>query len=248
MAQRVTGKVALITGGGSGIGAATAKKLSAEGAKVVVADINEENVNKIVEEIKSAGGEAVGAVLNVGEETAWEQAIEITKQAFGGLHIVFNNAGIGGAPTSVEDETLENWEKVIAVNQTGVMLGMKHGGRLIRDSGGGSIINTSSIFGISGGFGTSVAYHASKGAVRTMTKSAALYWAKQGIRVNSIHPGFVETPILEGIDAEPLTQVTPMGRLGKPEEIADAVLFLASDESSFMTGSELVVDGGFTAV
>lgn len=187
-------------------------------------------------------------MLNVGEETAWEQAIEITKQAFGGLHIVFNNAGIGGAPTSVEDETLENWEKVIAVNQTGVMLGMKHGGRLIRDSGGGSIINTSSIFGISGGFGTSVAYHASKGAVRTMTKSAALYWVKQGIRVNSIHPGFVETPILEGIDAEPLTQVTPMGRLGKPEEIADAVLFLASDESSFITGSELVIDGGFTAV
>jgi NAD(P)-dependent dehydrogenase (short-subunit alcohol dehydrogenase family) len=240
-------KVALVTGGASGIGAATAKRLAKDGAKVVVADINDVGIDKVVSEIKTAGGEAIKVKLDVTSESSWQEAIEAVKKEYGGLHIVFNNAGIGGQFFGADNETLENWNKVIAINQTGVMLGMKHGGGLIKQSGGGSIINTSSIFGIIGGFGSSAAYHASKGAVRTMTKNAALLWAKSGIRVNSIHPGFIDTPILGDIDKKMLTDSTPMGRLGKPEEIASLVSFLAGDDSSFVTGSEIVIDGGYIA-
>lgn len=240
-------KVALITGGASGIGAATAKRLAHDGAKVAVADINQEGIDKVVDDIKQAGGEAIGIKLDVTSEDSWQTAIETIKQTYQALHIVFNNAGIGGQPNSVADETLENWNKVIAVDQTSVMLGMKHGGSLVKQSGGGSIINTSSMFGIVGGFGTSAAYHAAKGAVRTLTKNAALFWAKDGIRVNSLHPGFIDTPILGDTDKSALIGSTPMGRLGKPEEIASTVAFLASDDASFITGAEIVVDGGYTA-
>jgi NAD(P)-dependent dehydrogenase (short-subunit alcohol dehydrogenase family) len=168
----------------------------------------------------------------------------------GRLDILVNNAGIGTFP-DVEAETREGWDQLIAINQTGVWLGMKHAGPAMRDSGGGSIINLSSIFGAVGGFGASIAYHASKGAVRLMTKSAALHWATNGVRVNSLHPGFIDTPMVapvKGGDVEQLIlAATPMGRMGRAEEVAAAVAFLASDDASYMTGSEVYVDGGWTA-
>lgn len=245
--SRLENKVALITGGASGIGAATAKKVASEGGKVVVADINEENIAKVVGEITSSGGTALGVTLNVTDKSSWETAVQKTKETYGALHVVFNNAGIGGDQVDLASETLENWNKVIAINQTGVMLGHNTTIELIKQSGGGSIINTSSMFGIIGGFGSMPAYAATKGAVRNLTKNAALNWAKDGVRVNSIHPGFINTPILGDGDKTALIESTPMGRLGEPEEIANVVAFLASDEASFITGAEFVIDGGYTA-
>ena len=245
--QKLEGKVAIITGGGSGIGEATAKKIAAEGASVVVADVNEAGLQRVVEEIKATGGEATGIVLDVSKQESWEAAVAATEEAYGKLNIVFNNAGIGGATLDLTNETIENWSKVIAINQTGVMLGIRTTIDLIKKSGGGSIINTSSIFGIIGGFGAMPAYAASKGAVRNLTKNAALNFATDNVRVNSVHPGFIDTPILGDTDRSLMTGSTPMGRLGQPEEIANTVAFLASDEASFITGSEIVVDGGYTA-
>ncbi len=170
--------------------------------------------------------------------------------AFGGLHILVNNAGIGTL-ADVETETRDDYERVIAVDQTGVWLGMKYAVPAMRAAGGGSIVNLSSIFGKVGGFGGSVAYHAAKGAVRLMTKNAALRYAKEGIRVNSVHPGFIDTPMITGIKGtdleEAILAATPMGRLGRSEEIAAVILFLASDAASYVTGSELYADGGWTA-
>jgi NAD(P)-dependent dehydrogenase (short-subunit alcohol dehydrogenase family) len=171
--------------------------------------------------------------------------------ALGGIHVLVNNAGIGHF-TTVESETLETWNEVEAVTQHGVWLGMKHTGPAIEAAGGGSIVNVCSIFGTVGGFGSSFSYHAAKGAVRVMTKNAALHWAQRGVRVNSVHPGFIASPtLIERTSGTPRERAmldgTPMRRLGRPDEVAGAIAFLAGDDSTFMTGSELYVDGGWTA-
>lgn len=258
---RVSGKIALVTGGGSGIGKGSAELLAAEGAKVVVTDIVGADAQAVAEGIKKAGGEAIALQHDVTSEQRWKEVIAETKKVYGGLHILFNNAGIcvGGA---VWDFSFADWQKQNAVNIDGVFLGTKYGIPLMRDSGGGSIIITSSIAGLSGTPGLS-GYCASKGAVRLFTKAVAMDCAKAklNIRVNSVHPGVIETPIwtkmpgnvfggsrTNAIDPGAFAAATtPMRRAGIPQEIANGVLFLASDESSYMTGSELVIDGGVVA-
>ena len=246
MAQRFEGRTALVTGAASGIGRATALRLASEGAAVVVADIQEEAAQEVVGAISDAGGRAVYQRLDVSDASAWEAAIAATEHAFGGLDILINNAGIGDTDP-IEETSIETYDRVIAITQTSVFLAHKAASAALKRSGNGSVVNVSSMFGIVGGFGTSPAYHAAKGAVRLLTKSTALAWAKEGVRVNSVHPGFVETPILGDTDLEMLANVTPMGRLAQPEEIAAVIAFAASDDASFVTGAEFVVDGGYTA-
>lgn len=243
---RFNGKTALVTGAASGIGAATALRLANEGAAVVVADIQEEAGQKVVAEIRDAGGRALFQRLDVSDEDGWSAAIAATEDEFGGLNILVNNAGIGDTDP-IEETSLETYDRVVAITQTSVFLAHKAASAALKRSGNGAVVNVSSMFGIVGGFGTSPAYHAAKGAVRLLTKSTALGWAKEGVRVNSVHPGFVDTPILGDTDPEMLANATPMGRLAQPEEIAAVITFLASDEASFVTGAEFVVDGGYTA-
>jgi NAD(P)-dependent dehydrogenase (short-subunit alcohol dehydrogenase family) len=248
--NRLEGRVALITGAASGIGRTTAERLAREGAAVVITDIQDEAGAAAVTEIGEAGGRAIFVHHDVTSEEGWTSAVARAKEEFGGLDILVNNAGMGDLKT-IEDTTLAEWERTVAIDQTGVFLGMKHAADLLAASGHGSVINISSIFGTSGGFGTSPAYHAAKGAVRTLTKNVALHWAEKGVRVNSIHPGFIATPILEQAKGTPVEQgmiaLTPMGRLGRPEEIAAGVAYLASDDASFVTGLELYIDGGYMA-
>lgn len=248
--KRLEGRVALITGGASGIGKATAFRFIEEGAKVVISDIQDSLGEATVKELEAKGGVATYLHHDVSNEDSWKEVLTKIEALYGGLDILFNNAGIGDT-LSIEETPLDNYLKTTAVTQTSVFLGMKLAAPLLKKSKHASVINTSSIFGISGGFGASPAYHAAKGAVRLMTKSAALGWATQGIRVNSVHPGFIDTPILgnakETEFGEVLKQVTPMNRLGLPHEIAAGVAFLASDDASFMTGSELIIDGGYLA-
>ncbi|MEU3337753.1 glucose 1-dehydrogenase [Streptomyces sp. NPDC006668] len=248
MGSRMAGKTALVTGATGGIGDAVVRRLAAEGAAVVVTDLDADRCEKLAEEV---GGGALGLALDVSDEAAWQEAVAEATARRGELCVLVNNAGIAGMNTVVT-ETMESWEQVLGVTQTGVWVGMKHAGPSIERAGGGSIVNVASIFGTVGGFGAQFSYHAAKGAVRLMTKNAALHWAKRGVRVNSLHPGFIETPRSRELwrDTPRLTAMlegTPLGRLGTPEEVAAAVTFLASDESSFMTGSELYVDGGWTA-
>jgi len=248
--QRLQGRVALVTGAGSGIGKATAERLAREGAAVVVTDVQDGSGTDVRDGIVAAGGAASFVHLDVTAPDQWQYAVSEALAAFGRLDILVNNAGMGDLAT-IEDTELADWDRTIRIDQTGVFLGMKYAAVALIESGHGSIINISSIFGTSGGFGTSPAYHAAKGAVRTLTKNAALHWADKGVRVNSVHPGFILTPILEPTKGTPFEQMmvdlTPMGRLGRPDEIAAGVAYLASDDASFVTGLELYIDGGYIA-
>src|SRR5918995_647800 len=192
----LTGRVSIITGGARGIGHACVRRFAGAGAPVVVTDVIDDEGQHLASEIREQGRAALFLHHDVSDEASWETVVAKTIAEFGAVHVLVNNAGIGTFD-DVEQETVEGWNRLISINQTGVWLGMKHAGAAILEAGGGSIVNISSIFGAVGGFGGSIAYHASKGAVRLMTKSAALHWAKQGIRVNSVHPGFVDTPMIE---------------------------------------------------
>jgi NAD(P)-dependent dehydrogenase (short-subunit alcohol dehydrogenase family) len=217
---------------------------------VLLTDVLDQEGARLADELCRDGHRAAYAHLDVSDEAQWTAAVDAAVQLFGRLDILVNNAGIGTMP-DVEQETAEGWDRTIDINQKGVWLGMRAAIPELRKVGGGSIVNVSSIFGAVGGFGGSVAYHASKGAVRLMTKNAAIRYAPERIRVNSVHPGFIDTPMIDqvkGTEIEELIKAsTPMGRMGDPDEIGGVVTFLASDEASYMTGSEVYVDGGWTA-
>ncbi|MFM9076994.1 MAG: SDR family NAD(P)-dependent oxidoreductase [Solirubrobacterales bacterium] len=247
---RLDGRVALVTGAASGIGKATSRRLASEGASVVLTDLQDEAGESVASGIRDDGGRALFVHHDVSKEADWEAALDATRNEFGRLDILVNNAGIGDT-APIEETDLGDYEKTIAVDQTGVFLGMKLAAPMLIDSGHGSVSNISSIFGTTGGFGASPAYHAAKGAITTLSKNAALHWALDGIRVNSIHPGFIDTPLLDQAKGTPfedlMVSTTPMGRLGRPEEVAAAIAYLAGDDASFVTGTELYVDGGYTA-
>ena len=248
---RLSGKVAIISGGARGQGAEEARLFAREGAKVCFGDILDEEGLKLEAEIRELGGEVTYARLDVTEEVDWRKLVELTESRYGKLDVLVNNAGISIGTRRIEETTVEEWERLMDVNVTGVFLGTKQAIPALRRSGGGSIVNISSTAGIVG-IGRSAAYTTSKGAVRLFTKATAIEYAKENIRCNSVHPGPINTPFLQELldDPERLQQRlsrVPLGRLGTPEDIAYGVLYLSSDESSFVTGSELVIDGGTTA-
>ena len=249
MPNRLAGKVALISGGARGMGAAEAELFAREGAAVVIGDLLTEEGKIVADQIQQSGGRAMFTHLDVTNPDDWDRAVAATEATYGRLDIVVNNAGIFSM-AGVEDTTLEDWTRVIAVNQTGVWLGMKHSVPALRRAGGGSIINISSVLGLTG-FGAATAYQGTKGAVRILTKTAAVQYAPEHIRVNSVHPGLILTPMVESLDKaviDAFAAATPMKRAAQPEEVAYGVLVLASDEASFVTGAELVIDGGYTTV
>ena len=249
--MRLAGKIALISGAARGIGAAIARLAAMEGAKVIVGDILETEGQSTVAAITAAGGDARFIRLDVTREADWQAAINLATDEFGGLNILVNNAGIG-EPGMVETVSLDEWNRVMEVNATGVFLGSKVAIPALRQAGGGAIINMSSQLGLVGVDNSSPQYQASKGAVRVFTKTTAIQYASEGIRANSVHPGPIATPRTAARRADPerfamTVARVPLGRYGEPEEIAYGVVYLASDEAAFITGSELVIDGGWTA-
>jgi cyclopentanol dehydrogenase len=249
--MRLAGKVALVSGGARGMGATEAQLFAQEGAKVVIGDVLEDEGRQTAADINAAGGEALFMRLDVTSEENWQKVIENAVNQFGKLDILVNNAGIS-AKGRIEDTTVEDWNRVMDINAKGVFLGTKAAIPAMRQAGGGSIINISSQLGLVGVDNSSPQYQASKGAVRLLTKATAIQYAGEGIRVNSVHPGPVATPMTEARRADPgyyklTVSRIPLGRYGQPEDVAYGVLYLASDESSFVTGSELVIDGGWTA-
>lgn len=250
--MRLDNKVAIITGGGTGIGKETSMLFAKEGAKIVITDINQESGQQVVKEIKENGGEALFIRHDVSKEEDWKRVAEETIKGFGKVDVLFNNAGIYMIKPVAEIE-LEEWNRLMSINVTGVFLGMKHIMPLIAKNKKGSVINASSIAGLTGAPGH-VLYGASKGAVRMMTKDAAMEYAAAGVRVNSIHPGYIDTGMADyaskvtGSSKDQLGKdLFPLGRLGAVKDVANMVLFLASDESAFSTGAEFVIDGGATA-
>ena len=248
---RLDGKVALISGGARGQGAAAANLFAREGAKVVFGDVLDDQGKQVEAEIHEVGGEALYIHLDVTREADRVSAVETAVSRYGKLDILVDNAGITIRKT-IEDTTKEDWDRIMAINAKGVFLGTKQAIPAMRQSGGGSIVNISSTAGLVGGPYSGASYSATKGAVRLFTKSTAIQYAKEGIRCNSVHPGLLETPMTEDILAdaahrEERTQRIPLGKIGTAEDIAYGVLYLASDEASFITGSELVIDGGATA-
>ena len=249
MSKQFENKVAMVTGAGSGIGAETARRFAAEGAKVVVADLNEEAAAKIVAEIERDGGTATAVHQDVGNPASVEKSVEMAMEKFGRLDVAVNNAGITGDLAPLADYSLDGWDKAIAVNLSGVFYGMKYQIPAMLRSGGGSIVNIASILG-SVAARDSAGYNAAKHGVVGLTKSAALEYSADGVRVNAIGPGYIDTPLLQALDKEVydgLVDLHPIGRLGRPEEVAELALFLASDRASFISGSYHVVDGGYTA-
>ena len=250
--MRLEDKVALITGGASGMGASMARLFAREGARVVIADMLESEGRKLAGEIVAANGAARFQRLDVTSEADWQAALDATIAQVGRLDILVNDAGISG---SAEEDLLDSaaWQRIMAVNATGTFLGMKYAIPVMKEAGGGAIVNLSSISGVTGQQGLHVAYNASKGAVRTLTKAAAVQHGRDNIRVNSVHPGLMPPMRTSGRTADPavrkkwIENSVPLGRAGRVEEVANAVLFLASDEASYITGAELYVDGGFLA-
>ena len=250
--MRLENKVALITGGASGMGASMARIFAGEGAKVAVADMLDDEGQKLVDEITRANGAAIFQKLDVTSEAEWQAAIAATLAAFGKLDILVNDAGISGSAVDDLFDTAA-WQRLMAVNATGAFLGMKFAIPEMKKAGGGSIVNISSISGVTGQRGIHVGYNASKGAIRTLTKAAAVQHGRDNIRVNSVHPGLMPPMRTSGRTADPAVRAkmlegVPLRRAGRVEEVANAVLFLASDEASYITGTELYVDGGFLAV
>jgi len=243
---RLDGKVALISGGARGQGATEAKLFAREGAQVVLGDIRDEEGKQVEAEIRASGGEATYMHLDVTSDADWGEAVGTAINRYGKLDILVNNAGIV-IWKRLEETSEAEWDHIMAVNAKGVFLGTKHAIPAMRRAGGGSIVNISSTAGLRGSPGLA-AYIATKGAVRLLTKATAIEHVKDNIRCNSVHPGGVDTPMVQDAPDDPARQGrTPMGRRAAPEEIAYGVLYLASDESSFMTGSEMVIDGGRTA-
>ena len=248
MADQFAGNTALVTGAGSGIGKATAIALAAEGANVVVNDLDLEAAQAVVNSISEAGGTAVPSVGDVGSADDVKGAVGTAVSEFGGLHLAFNNAGISGPLGLLTDIDLEGYRRVIDVNLNSVFYGMYYQIPEIQKAGGGAIVNMSSILGMVGS-ATAVPYVTAKHGVTGMTRAAALGYANQGIRVNSVHPGYIDTPLLENLPEEvyaSLVGLHPAGRLGTAEEVAQVVLFLLSDKAAFVTGAQYAVDGAYT--
>ena len=249
--MRLENKVAFISGGALGMGAVEAKLFAREGARVVIGDILEAEGRKTEAEINETGGECLFVTLDVTSEEDWQKAVAATVARFGRLDILVNNAGIYPTEPRLEDTGEELWDRIMEINAKGVFLGTKYAIPEMRKAGGGSIINISSTAGLVGNY-FAAAYSTSKGAVRLFSKSTAIQYAKEGIRANSIHPGTIETPgtaanLADETYRQERMEGIPLGRLGQPEDVAYGALYLASDESSFITGSELVIDGGRTA-
>ena len=248
---RLDGKVALISGGARGQGATEARMMALEGASVVFGDILDDAGRQVEAQIRELGGEATYVHLDVTREADWQSAVDTAVNTYGTLNVLVNNAGILIRKT-LEETTGEDWDRIMNINAKGVFLGTKAAIPAMREAGAGSIVNISSTAGLVSSPSGSASYTATKGAVRLLTKSTAVQYAKEGIRCNSVHPGPIETDMIQDSLSDPdalaeRMQRLPMGRVGKPEEVAYGVIYLASDESSFVTGSELVIDGGTTA-
>jgi NAD(P)-dependent dehydrogenase (short-subunit alcohol dehydrogenase family) len=246
--MRLQDKVAIVTGAAHGMGEAEARLFAAEGAKVIVADILGSDAERVAADIRAGGGEATAARVDVTSEAEWKDLIAKALATYGRLDILVNNAGISGSSVG-DPDSLEGWRRIIAVNQTSVFLGTRIAAEEMAKTGGGSIVNISSIMGFVGSASGHPAYHAAKGAVRIYSKAAAVRYGPKGVRVNTVHPGYMP-PMLNATNAgerEDKIALTPLRRIGKPIEVAYGVLFLASDEASFVTGTELVIDGGFIA-